>query len=74
MSKTVKQVESKIKQLKQRLVMKCQREGIYENFGDKEMRSLSDFIGDIFDYPYDRRKPIYDMEEAFFDWCVNYTG
>jgi hypothetical protein len=35
-------IDTEIKKLKYRLLCKAQKSGLYENFGDKEFRNLSD--------------------------------
>ena len=68
--KTLNQILKKSAQLQYRLTKKQ----VHENFGDKEMRVLDDFIDDIYGYSYDERLAINKITENFFDFCVNYTG
>ena len=68
--KTLNQILKKSAQLQYRLTKKQ----VHENFGDKEMRALDDFIDDIYGYSYDERLAINKITENFFDFCVNYTG
>jgi hypothetical protein len=68
--KTMNQILKKSAALQYRLTKKQVR----ENFGDKEMRLLDDFIGSPYDYSYDNRLAINTITGNFFDFCVNYTG
>jgi len=68
--KSIKTIESKIKQLQGRLKKKL----LVENFGDKEQKILEDFVGDIYEYPYAERLIITDRIDDFSQWCMNYTG
>jgi len=67
--KSIKTIESKIKKLKTRL----KKKEIVENFGDKEIRELEDFVGDIYEYQYNDRLTINDIINDFCQWCHNYT-
>ena len=68
--KTLNQILKKSAQLQYRFTKKEVR----ENFGDKDMRILDDFIGDIYGYSYDERLAINEITGNFFNFCVNYTG
>jgi len=68
--KTISQIKEKASALKRSLAGKP----IVENFGEKQMRALDDYVGDIYDYPYSKRMVIIIITGDFFDWCVNYTG
>ena len=47
---------------------------IRENFGDREVRLLDEYIGFIYDYPHQERQPILQIRNQFYDWCMNYIG
>lgn len=66
--KTISQIRKKTNQLKSNLSKKQ----IVENFGDKEIRKLESFIGDIYAYSYLDRLEINGITELFFNWCINY--
>ena len=68
--KTITQIKNKMEKFKKKLSQK----DVYENFGDKEQMLLFDFIGSIWEYPYEERKSVKAIENEFFNWCINYTG
>ena len=72
--KTLNQIKKKIKNLTSTLIKKADKKGLYENFGDKEMKILSEYIGDIWGYNCQDRIEIMKIENAFIEWCYNYTG
>lgn len=58
-----------IVKLKRRLIKKAEKNGLWENFGQKEVRVLTDKYGQYL-YSNIDTKPIF----AFDDWCINYQG
>ena len=58
-----------IKRYKQQLLKRYQKSGIYEDFGQNEVRKLWDKYGDDFTY-MQKSQPIRDFDS----WCMNYTG
>ncbi len=64
------QCKRAIDKVKTRLVVRAEGSGIWENFGQKELRKFND---DYFSYGYEC-KEIRDMLSAFNDWAMNYTG
>ena len=66
--KTIKQIEQKVKRLQSRL-RGCL---VYENFGEKQVKELEDFIGDIYEYSYEERKYINIIVREFSNWCCNH--
>ena len=68
--KTKTQILKRIAALKTTL----KKKQIYENFGQKEVRKLEEFIGPVYDYPYETRLENISLISAFDDWCMNYTG
>jgi len=68
--KTVNQILKKSEQLQNRLTKKKVR----ENFGNKELNLLDNFIGDPYSYSYDDRMAINTITKNLFDFCINYTG
>ena len=68
--RTVKQVYLEIERAKERL----KKLPICENFGDKEIHRLDNFIGDIYAYPYADRLKILTAHNGFAGWCMTYTG
>ena len=67
--KTTKQIKSKAEELQKRLT----GQHIYENFGQKEIRDLDTFIGDIWGYSYFDRAEVNQIKISFFHWCTTYT-
>jgi hypothetical protein len=60
---------SDINRYKRQLITRYSKAGIYENFGQKEVRKLTDKYG--IDYTFRRTtQPIDD----FNNWCMNFTG
>lgn len=72
--KTVEQIKAKNETLKKKLIDKAERQGIYENFGDSEMRQLDEFIGDFYAYSWADRKAVDEITLEFFSCAINYTG
>ena len=70
MLKTVEQILMKTT----KSISKLNGKVVKENFGNKEIRELKDFIGTIYDYPYNDRCAIIIIQKCFADWCGNYTG
>ena len=68
--KTMGQIRKRMSALKVIL----RKKEVYENFGDKEIRKLENFIGDIYSYSHDDRMEIISITNHFADWCGNYTG
>ena len=60
----------KTRQLKARAI----KNGMRENFGQKELRLLEEFIGPVYDYSYDDRLVNIGIIRDFDDWAMNYTG
>ena len=69
-AKTVRQVLAKRDRLKARLRKQEPR----ENFGDREVRRLEDYVGAIWDYDYHHRRTIDAIVREFARWCSEYTG
>lgn len=59
--------EITIAQMKNKLIKKAQKHGIYENFGQKEYRKIKDNW---------ERNPNYqpDVMEDFWNWITTYNG
>ena len=64
-----KNIKKDVAKAKQKLIRQAKKRGLWENFGQKEFRDLSDKYGR---YLYDNvnTEPIF----AFQDWCMNYDG
>ena len=68
--KTIKQIKAKAENLKEKL----QGKPIRENFGDEEIRTLEDFIGNFWGYSYFDRAEITQITIGFSHWCITCTG
>jgi len=69
MKRTVEQIRKKAKELKNVL----KKKKICENFGDKEIEMLKDYIG-IYEYDWVTRQEIYKILDDFVEWCSNYNN
>jgi len=63
-------VEKAIENYKQRLIRKAKRAGIWENFGQIEVRLIEHIYGD---HQY-KDDGVWDKVTAFDNWCQTYTG
>jgi len=72
MEKLIK-VQKAINAATAKLIDKCSKHGLYENFGQKEVRQLEDKFIDLSDYSYEANQ-IRDIISAFDNWAANYTG
>jgi hypothetical protein len=61
-----------IKRTKQMLIKRA-KNGLYENFGQHEVRKLKDTYIDISDYSREMNAKR-DALRRFDNWCMNYTG
>lgn len=68
-----KKIDTAINRAKTALIQTAKLHGLYENFGQKEVREIKDKFIDISDYSQEmnnNRRKI----EGFDNWCMNYTG
>jgi len=56
-----------------KLIKIAKSKGLYENFGQKEVRKLKDKFIDISDYTDEMNKKR-RLIELFNEWCMNYNG
>ena len=63
-------VEKAIENYKQRLIRKAKTNGLWENFGQEEVRILQTTY---LDHQY-LRDGVWDKIMAFDNWCMDYTG
>ncbi len=67
-----KTYKSKVNTLKKRLIKKALRQGLSENFGDKEQRILDDILWSIPGGRYSEvGKKGMTLLQQFKDWCYN---
>jgi len=68
------QLEIKIRKLisrkKETLINKAKTKGVYENFGQKEVREVNDFINKL---DYSDRIPLFPIIDGFNEWCMTYS-
>lgn len=68
----MKKIETAIKQAKRRLMAETKSDGLYENFGETEIRKLKDEFVDLTDYSEDMNK--IRREIAVFEkWCLTFN-
>ena len=65
-------LETKIKGLKLVLTEKARNKGIYENFGQKEVRKLEETFINISSYT-DEMNEIRNLIQNFNEWCMNFN-
>ena len=62
-----------IKQTKSKLIGKAKKFGLYEDFGQNEVRTLTDKHIDSSDYSKEMNSKREELQ-AFDNWCMNYEG
>ncbi len=62
-----------IKRKKESLIKRVEKKGIYENFGQKEIRDLEDKYIDSSSYT-DEMNKMRDMIRELDDWACTYNG
>ena len=65
-------IDIAIKRQKNKLVKIAKENGLYENFGQKEVRALEEKYIDISVYTQDMNI-MRSSIQAFDEWCMNYT-
>lgn len=68
-----KKIETAIDRATSRLKNKVKIGGIYENFGQKEVREIQDVFIDISSYT-DEMNASRDKLQNFNEWCMSYNG
>ena len=66
-------IANAIKKEKQKLIKIAKTNGLYENFGQEEVRALEDKFIDISDYSPEMNKNR-QLINQFDDWCMSYSG
>ena len=72
--RTLPQIYKKADSLQRELRLKAELRGVYENFGDKEEKTLQNYVGGVYDYDYFTRLTVEKILSAFFDWRTGFTG
>lgn len=65
-----KQIETAIRRAKKKLITEAKKNGLYENFGRKEVREIHDKFINLSDYSREMNRNR-DLINAFDDWCGN---
>ena len=65
-------IEKAIKTEKNKLIKIASTKGLYENFGQKQVRKLEDKFIDCSDYT-DEMNNNRNLIEGFDTWCMNYS-
>lgn len=68
-----KNISTAISRAQKMLIAKGKRKGLYENFGQEEVRNIENKFINISSYSKemnDNRKKL----ESFYNWCTSYTG
>jgi hypothetical protein len=68
-----RRLSTAISREKNKLIARVQRNGLYENFGQKEIMNLQDKFIDSSDYT-DDMKVARKMLGGFQDWAMSYNG
>lgn len=69
----LKLLNREIAHYKKLLVTKFNEVGIYEDFGQNEVRELKDKYSYTFSF-YPKQKQLDDLINNFDNWCMNYGG
>lgn len=46
---------------------------MFENFGQKEVRELKNYIGDVYEYPIEQRQEIFAQITALDNFAMNFS-
>ena len=68
-----KKIGTAISRAEKMLVEKVKKEGLFENFGQKEVREIKDKFINISNYSSEMNMNR-SILKSFNDWCMNYTG
>lgn len=66
-----KKIDTAIRRAKKILIERAEKHGIYENFGQDEVRAIKEKFIDLSDYS-DEMNLNRDKLEDFNIWCMNY--
>ena len=67
-----KRIDTAINRAKKILIDRAKANGIYENFGQKEVREIKDKFIDYCDYSTEMNNNRRKVDE-FNNWCMEYT-
>jgi hypothetical protein len=68
-----KKIWTAIERARKNLIEQAKQNGIYENFGQKEVREIKDKFIDISDYSEKMNNNRLKLD-GFNEWCMTYTG
>ena len=68
-----KKVDTAISRAKKILIDRAKTDGLYECFGQKEVRAIRDKFVDLCDYSKEMNT-IRSKIDNFDEWCMTYTG
>jgi len=66
-------LEKEIEKVKNKLIKKAKSKGLYENFGQNEVRKLEDKHLNSSDYTDEMNKKR-NLIQSFDEWCMNFDG
>ena len=67
-----KKIDTAISRAKNILIKRAKKDGIYENFGQEEVKAIRDKFTNYGDYSAENRKNASKVFN-FECWCMNYT-
>lgn len=68
-----KKIDTAIRRARKMLVEKVEKDGPYENFGQKEVRLIKEHFIDISSYTDEENKKR-SLLDSFSNWCSSYNG
>ena len=68
-----KKIDTAISRAKRILIDRAKNSGIYENFGQQEVKKIKDKFIDCCDYSIEMNNNRIKIDE-FNNWCMDYTG
>jgi len=66
-------LEAAISRERTKLIKIAKSKGLYENFGQKEVRKLEDKYINLSDYSTEMNNNR-QLVQSFNEWCINYCG
>jgi hypothetical protein len=66
-------IDTELTKEQNKLIKKAKTKGLYENFGQKEVKKLEDKFINITDYSDEMNKNR-RLIQMFDEWCMNYCG
>ena len=66
-------LEKDIKSARVKLIVKAEKRGVYENFGNHEIRQLEEKYN-YPDFNHPEKEKIFNLFQSFAEWCMTYEG